>query len=353
MILDDLESMYDSSFMKVYDNWYDYSLSANDQFKDIADDLKVKNRAYSSIVFAGMGGSATVGDIACSILKRSSRVVRGSTLPESIDRNSLVIASSVSGNTYETIEIVKECVRKKIDTVVLSSGGVLEMLAKKEGVSHVGIQNLGAPRLSLPCLVYPVMNILKVFENGIEEQIASSLETLRSLSRSTRSSSPTSANMAKKIALFIGRTLPVCYYNCDLRAAGIRFRNSLNENAKTHAISEDVEEACHNSIVPFSHKQSSEYSVILLRSRKERKSVSSRFSIVKNFLETKSIPVLELAGEGSTPLASIMGLVYLLDYSTVYLSLLNGHDPNATAAIDYVKSAIKEQLQTDFGEKND
>ncbi|NWG36452.1 SIS domain-containing protein [Nitrososphaera sp.] len=352
MILDDL-AMYDSSFMKVYDNWYDYSLSANAQSENITDDLKIRKRAYSSIVFAGMGGSATVGDIACSVLKMSSRVVRGSTLPESVDKNSLVIASSVSGNTYETIEIVRECVRKKIDTIVLSAGGALETLAKKEGLSHINIQNLGAPRLSLPCLVYPVMNILRVFEYGMEEQIASSLETLRSLSHSARSSSPTSVNIAKKIALFIGCTLPICYYNSDLRAAGIRFRNSLNENAKTHAISEDVEEACHNSIVPFSDKQSSECSVVLLRSQKERNSVSSRFRIVKNFLETKGIPVLELKGEGNTLLASIMGLVYLLDYSTVYLSLLNGHDPNATAAIDYVKSAIKEQLQTDFGDKSD
>lgn len=341
---------HSSLFIETYDRWYEHAVSANNYGMNVKDTADYN--AYSSVVFAGMGGSSTVGDIVCSVIGNrdvNCRVLRSSLLPENISKETLVIASSVSGNTFETIQVVKACIEREIDVITLSSGGAMERLAKKENIRHIPITNLGAPRLSLPCLVYPLMNMLRPLDEKIDRQITSSLATMKKLSEIFHSSVPSNRNLAKKVALFIGKTLPICYYEPELTAAGIRFRNSINENAKTYAICEDIEEACHNSIVPFSYEHTTKYSLILLRSAAEDHFRNSRFDALKQFLQTKNIEILELFSKEDSPLATIMGMIYLLDYSTVYLALLRGHDPNLTVAIDYIKSAIRHHLQTDLG----
>jgi len=345
--LDELcKQQYVPHFMRIYDNWNGYAHIAYDKSSDITGiNSKYDLDMYNTILFVGMGGSATAGEIASTVLEGSRvrcRVLKGSNLIDNIDRNTLVIAASVSGNTYETIQVVKSCHKRGIDTITLSSGGKLESLSRSEGSLHVSIENLGAPRISLPCLVYPILNIVKAIEPRIGDQIKSSLKSLDELAASICSSISLKNNNAKQLASFLEKAMiPICYYSSSMGPIGIRFKNSLNENSKMHAICEDIEEACHNSIVPFSYQDADRYGVVLLRSRQDHGVLSARFDALKEFLMSKGIRTCELFGLGDTLLANIMTTVYLLDYTTVYLAFLKGHDPTLTPAIDRIKKAME------------
>lgn len=333
-------------FMTIYDNWSKYARIANEGSSEIATiNSKYDMDLYNAILFVGMGGSATAGEIVSTILDGSKircRVLKGSNLTDSVDRNTLVIASSVSGNTYETIQVVKSCHKRGIDTITLSAGGKLENLARSEGSMHINIENLGAPRISLPCLVYPILNIVKAIEPRIGNQIESSLRSLDELAKSIGSSVQLRNNVSKQLASFLDKVMiPVCYYSSTMGPIGIRFKNSLNENSKMHAICEDIEEACHNSIVPFSYQDADRYGTVLLRSRKDHGVLSARFDALKEFLLSKSIRTYELFGMGDTLLANIMTTIYLLDYTSVYLAFLKGYDPTLTPAIDRIKKVME------------
>jgi glucose/mannose-6-phosphate isomerase len=335
-----------SPFTKIYDSWHTYAASSSKVTDDIAKvEAKCDISSYSSLLFVGMGGSATAGEIAASVLdgaRIKCAVLKGSVLPDSVDKNTLVVASSVSGNTYETIQVVKSCQKRGIDVVTLSAGGELQRIAKNSGVPHITIQNLGAPRVSLPCLVYPVLNIVKAAEPGIERQIRSSLDAMSELAAAIASAVPTAGNDAKQLALFMKDVMPVCYYSASLKPAGIRFKNSLNENAKTQALVDDMEESCHNSIVPFEFEGKGRYGIIFLRNKDDDRMLARRFDAVRKYLSDKGIDGKEIRCQKDSLLANIMSAIYLLDYSSVYLAFLKGHDPSTTPAIDHVKSVMKD-----------
>lgn len=334
-------------FTDVYDKWSWYALDSYRSF-DGASEISARYdlQRYKSILFAGMGGSATAGEIVSSILDGSKvrcSVLKGSVLPDSINRDSLVFASSVSGNTFETIQVVKACQRMGIDVVTFSSGGELEKLSRNGSIPHIQISNLGAPRISLPCMVYPMLKVLESVESSIEGHVKSSLAALSELGGRIKSTVPTKQNAAKKLAMFMkDAATPICYFGAPMKPAGIRFKNSLNENSKIHAISEDIEESCHNSVVPFTFAAKDLYRVVLLRARKEDPALAGRFEIVKKFLNEGGVKMFELYGSGDSLLANIISAIYLLDYSTIYLAFLKRVDPAATPAIDYIKAAMRD-----------
>ena len=335
-----------TNFVQVYDTWDVHARSAYHYTKDIDVSSGVDLSKYDSIIFAGMGGSATAGEIAASLLNRSAprcAVLKGSVLPEGIDDNTLVIVSSISGNTYEMINVLKSCLSRRIDAISISSGGELEKLSLMHGVFHIRVQNLGAPRISLPCVVYPVLNVLKNIEKGIEQEIQLSLESLSELSPLINSSVPTERNIAKQLASFMQDITPICYHSPLMGPAGIRFKNSLNENAKKHVICDDIEEVCHNGIVPFSYEEPDRYGVVFLRSKGEEGMLSKKFDALQTFLRGRRIRFFEAFSFGESMLAKLMCSIYLLDFSSIYLALLKGYDPSLTPAIDYIKSALRDE----------
>jgi glucose/mannose-6-phosphate isomerase len=323
----------------IYEEWPRY-------FKDAAEicfKLDHKPDFYKSIVLCGMGGSATACDILHDLIYSSSTipvtVVRGGRMPHNVNKHSLVIANSVSGNTRETILNLEEATARNAEVICISSGGKLKQEAERLGHKHITIPNLALPRVSLPFLVMPCLRSIEpLLKQSLEEEILLIHDNLARILNSISVTVPTESNPAKKIASFLDDSTAFCFTSPDLISAGTRFKNSLNENAKVHCVRESILEASHNEIVPFTFNDGNSPSkVLLLRWEQDCSLVDERFNQVKAFFNEIGQPVMELISSDKSLINAIMSSIYILDYSTIYMAISRNVDPSPTPAIDILK----------------
>ena len=166
------------------------------------------------------------------------------------------------------------------------------------------------------------------------EEAISSLEITRN---NIFSNNLTEDNISLKLAEWI-KDIPLIYYPWGLQSAAIRFKNSLQENSKMHAITEDVIEACHNDIVAW--EENSKVQPILIRGHDDHIKTIERWNILKEFFNERGIEYFETKSVEGNILSKIVNLIYLLDYSSIYRAILNQIDPSPVNAIDFVKERL-------------
>ena len=328
---------YDSKKMyEAYDYWP--KLAKEYYEKDFS---KLEIDDVDHIVFAGMGGSGTIGDIISSILSKTNihvNVVKGYLLPKTVDSNTLVVATSISGNTDEVLSILKNSENSKAKFISFSSDGNLEKISIENNIKHVKISQSHSPRASLPSFLYSILNVLEnvipIKKNDIVESISKLEKTQKLISSSNLNEKNPSLSLANWI-----KNIPIIYYPLGLHAAAIRFKNSLQENAKVHAISEDVIEACHNGIVAWENKTSVQ--PILLQGHDDYIKTKERWKIFKEFLQSRQIDFKEVNSDEGNILSKIMYLIYLLDYSTIYHAIESKIDPTPVKSIEFIKKRLK------------
>lgn len=178
---------YDTQGMyKVYDRWPELSKEFYGTDYDAAD-----FKGINHIVFVGMGGSGVIGDVLSSILSKTRIhvcVVKGYHLPRTIDSRTLVVATSVSGNTLETLTVIDKARKAGCKLAAFSFGGKLEQYCKKNRVEYRNIPMLNSPRASFPIYLYSILNILgsviPIKRSEIMESISSLKKTHTQISSS-------------------------------------------------------------------------------------------------------------------------------------------------------------------------
>ena len=159
MKLSDLENIDVKNMFKTYDNWPQI---AKESFENKFEKIDVKN--IDHLVFAGMGGSGTIGDTIKAILSREDihvSVVKGYLLPKTVDDNTLVVTTSVSGNTSETLEIIKSVKKKNAKIASFSSGGLIEKYCKNNDMFFQKIPVIHSPRASFSSFLFSIINIFE------------------------------------------------------------------------------------------------------------------------------------------------------------------------------------------------
>jgi glucose/mannose-6-phosphate isomerase len=144
-------------------------------------------------------------------------------------------------------------------------------------------------------------------------------------------------NKALELSKFIKDVICI-YYPAGLQAAAIRYKNSLQENTKIHAMIEDVIESCHNGIVPWEKKSS--VKPILIQGKNDHVKTRERFTILKDYFDNKNIDYRSIESVNGSILTKIINLSYLLDYSSIYASILNKTDPTPVRSIEDVKKKL-------------
>ena len=320
---------------EIYNEWPQLAKeSSNENFQ------KIDFKSIDHIVFAGMGGSGSIGDVIGAILsKKDIHVtnVKGYLLPKTVDENTPVIATSVSGNSIEVLEILKNVKKMSTKVVGFSSGGKMENLCLKNNIYYQKIPMIHSPRASFPKFLFSILNILEevipINQNEINESILGLEETRKNISTDNLNENNKSLDLAKFVT-----DLPYIYYPAGLKSAAIRFKNSLQENTKTHALTEDVIESCHNGIVGWSMK--SESNPIFIQGYNDHIKTIERWSILKEFFEDKKIEYKIVKSNEGGILSKIVNLIYLLDYTTIYSSVLRNIDPTPVEPIDYIKNKL-------------
>jgi len=318
-----------------YDRWAELAQNAYDSklaevdFKDI-----------DHIVFAGMGGSGTIGDIFSSILSKKNihtTVVKGYLLPETVDSNTLVITNSVSGNTAETISILESANKKKCKTVAFSSGGIMESYCLKNNIEFRKISQTHSPRASLPNYIYSILKTLNSIFPVNQNEITESVNKLQTISKLISSSNLSQSNISLELANWIDG-VPIVYYPWGLEAAAIRFKNSLQENSKSHAFVENVIESGHNGIVSW--ERSSDMVPIMIEGEDDHIKTKERWNIIRQYFDQNNIEYKEVRSVTGGILSKIMCLIYLLDYSSIYYAIRLGINPTPIKSIDFIKEKL-------------
>lgn len=320
---------------KMYDEWPEIAQSAyNTNFEPI-ENLDVKD-----IVFAGMGGSGAISDIFSAIFSKSNlhvSVIKGYILPKTINKNSLVIVISVSGNTVEAISILEQAKKIGCKIISFSSGGKIKEYSKEHNITYRKIEQIHSPRVSFTNYLYGILKALKPVLPISEGDVLESIKQLKITRDIISSKNLNAENSALRLAYAI-KGIPMIYYPFGLMAAAIRFKNSLQENAKQQAMTEDILEACHNGIVSW--EKQSIVQPILIEGKDDFIKTKERWEIIREIFQTKNIKFEEIFSIEGNILSKLINLIYVLDYATIYYSVLTKTDPSPTKLIDFIKSKL-------------
>ena len=328
---------YDSK--KMYESYEKWPKIAQENYF-VADLPKIQFKNIDHIVFAGVGGSGTIGDVISSILSKNNihvNVVKGYLLPKTVDSNTLVITTSVSGNSKEPLMILQNAKKSKCKFLAFSSGGKMKKYSIKNKIPYCEIPEIHSPRASFPCYLYSILNVLEnvipVKKQDVKESISLLMETKKKISSTNLTNSNPALSLAKWISGF-----PIIYYPWGLHSAAIRFKNSLQENAKIHVITEDVIETSHNGIVAW--ERSSKVQPILLRGIDDNIKTKERWEIFKEYFKKNGIESKEIFSVKGNIISKIVNLIYLLDYASIYLAIKMKTDPTPVNSIDFIKSKL-------------
>tara|TARA_B110000014_G_C20030127_1_gene534907 strand:- start:37 stop:1044 length:1008 start_codon:yes stop_codon:yes gene_type:complete len=335
MKITDLEKIDTRSMFKAYDKWPEISIEAFEKEYD-----KIDIRDIDHIVFAGMGGSGSIGDTISAILsKKDIHVsnVKGYLLPKTVDSKTLVIVTSVSGDTAEAISILENSKKTSARIVGFSSGGKLESFCHKNDILFQNISNIHSPRASYTNFLYSILNILEPILPISDSDVYESCLALKNTRNNIFSENLVEDNNSLRLAKFI-KDVVCIYYPAGLQAAATRFKNSLQENTKIHAMTEDVIESCHNGVVAWETK--SNVSPVLLQGKDDYFKTIERWKIMEEFFKSRDIDYHIINSLDGSILSKITNLIYLLDYSTIYASILKKVDPSPVDSINYIKNRL-------------
>jgi glucose/mannose-6-phosphate isomerase len=336
MQISDIQRHDSKKMYEAYDRWPEIS-----QENYFAKDLpKIQFKNIDHIVFAGVGGSGTIGDVISSILSKNDihvNVVKGYLLPKTVDSNTLVITTSVSGNSKEALTILHNAKKSKGKFLAFSSGGEMKKYSIKNKIPYYEIPEIHSPRASFPCYLYSILNILEDVISVKKHDVKESIDQLKKTKKKICSDNLTNSNPALSLAKWIS-DFPIIYYPWGLHSAAIRFKNSLQENAKMHVFAEDIIESSHNGIVAWEKR--SKIKPILLMGKDDYVKTKERWQIVKEFFNQKKIQYKEVHSLDGNILTKLVNLIYLLDYSSIYLAVLSKTDPTPVKPIEFIKSRI-------------
>lgn len=311
------------------------------------DDLE--EESFHSIVVSGMGGSAIAGDIVRSYLMDDIEipftVCRHYRLPGFVNWKSLVICSSYSGNTEETLHAYDCALDRGARVVAITTGGKLGEKADVDRVPLVKVKEGLPPRAALGYSFAPLLTIISRL--GLceprDEEVRMAMGTMKQ--RVQDYSPDNENNPALRLSREIFNTIPVIYSGYErLDAAATRFKGQINENAEWPAFTNVFPEFNHNELVGWHkmHGLESRFTLIVLKDEQDHPRIRARMDIVDEYLRERGMKVLTLESEGGSALERIFYFIQLADFTSYYLALLNGVDPYPVKAIDYLKKRLSE-----------
>ncbi|MEJ5245683.1 MAG: bifunctional phosphoglucose/phosphomannose isomerase [Bacteroidota bacterium] len=312
----------------------------------------------TKFLILGMGGSAIGGDLLRSFCRAVSGanhlqiiINRSYEIPAFIDESWFVIASSYSGGTEETISAynLAKCRTKNI--IAITSGGQLEELARQDGFPAINIPSGFMPRCALGYSFFTLL-LLLIRINSIDSNLAKSIlsnieRTIELLiSKSKIYSENTGNNLSLLIANKIKGKIPVIYSSENiLDVVNLRWRGQIQENSKNLAFGGFLPEMNHNEINSWIEPSSliNHFVFIMLRDKEENQQISKRFEAIKQIFSEMGNEVIELQSDADNLLARIFDLIYLGDWVSYWLALLNGQDPTPIPLISKMKGILSKR----------
>lgn len=310
-------------------------------------DLPPHFQGVEAVVVVGMGGSAIGGDLLAGLAALEGVSVsthRDYGLPPGVNENTLLIFSSYSGETEETLYAFRESLNTPARKLAITSGGKLGSLAREQGIPVLPLGYRGPPRAALGNSFIPLLAVLHNLRlltdkaDDVEEMAG----LLSAQGERLWPEVPLASNPAKKLAARLQDRAVIIYGGGILSAVARRWKTQINENSKAWAFFELFPELDHNSITGYDlpRQLASNLFVVLLHSPLLHPRTLLRYRATGDILSQRGVAHETVAAEGIGPLSQAMSLVYFGDWTSYYLALLHGRDPTPVEAIDQIKGQM-------------
>lgn len=307
-----------------------------------------EDRGVSSVVFAGMGGSALAADMVKTLLKDSIsvpvEVVKGYDLPGFVNDSTLVVALSHSGNTEETLAAFGQAKEAGVMLAVMATGGRLYELAEELDILRSRVPGGAQPRMSTVYHLRVLLKILQYFnltDEKIYDQIYGAADWLAHWLKEWAAERPTEHNYAKQLAeRTVGKT--ALFYGGELTwPMAYKWRISWNETAKNVAFHNQYPEFSHNEFMGWtSHPVEKPFAVFDLQSTFERPRIAERMELTDRMLSGKRPAASTIYLEGESLIRQFLWGLALADMTSIYGAILNGVDPTPVALIEKFKQSL-------------
>ena len=305
-------------------------------------------RTITRIVVAGMGGSALAALVVKSWLKSELpvpfEIVRDYQLPGYVDSSTLVIASSYSGNTEETLSCLNIAQERGAQIAIIASGGALIEQAKHHDITHVVLPGDFQPRMAVIYNLRALVALLNHFGQvplHLFDEIAQAFDWLQHESAHWSSDITVDKNYAKQLALHaVGKT-PIFYGGNLTAPVAYKWKISWNENAKNVAYWNEYPEVNHNEFMGWtSHPIEKPFAVFDLVSPLEHPQILKRFAVSDRLLSGKRPKAHTVTLQGDTLIKQLLWGSILADFVSIYVATLNGVDPTPVALIEKLKKEL-------------
>ncbi len=348
-LLDDVEE----ALVKEVDtsNMLDTVLGSAKQMRDIlADPARFKvpdsHRGAANVLITGLGGSAIGGDYLAHWAERNARVPvvvnRTYDIPKWVGPDTLVITSSYSGNTEETLAAFGAAHAAKARILAISTGGKIEQFATKTGSPFIRLPGGYQPRAALPtgftttALALEACGVLDA--RSALESAAGELEKLAP--ELALDKSPP-RNVAKQLAVALRDTTPVIYAADHLVPSARRFANQLNENSKVLAFWGVMPEMNHNELVGWDGESDlSRFTAVFLRHEGERDQIRKRYEYTAKTIMAHGGQVVQIDAQGKGIPSELLTTTLIGDVTSVLLAALRKIDPTPVTPISGLKDAV-------------
>ncbi len=301
------------------------------------------------IVILGMGGSAIGAELLVDLatVEKTPPIRIHSTygLPNHVSKNTLVIASSNSGRTAETLSGFKEALRLGAKVITITAGGDLGQATENSGNPMLKVDYHGEPRTALgysflaPLGIMVQLNLIRDMSSEIDESVNELSNLVKTkIGMDVRRQNNTSKQMAH---CFRSR-LPVIYGGGIFSGVSHRWKTQLNENSKVWAQWEVLPDANHNAVVGYlmPHTVKELVFVLLLKPHNLPTEMSARYEVTRELMQNQGVDNQTLEGYGESVLSQILTASLIGDYTSYYLALLQGIDPSPIPSIDFIKDRL-------------
>ncbi len=333
------------------------------QFKSAENNLKNKNisfdRKFKNVLIVGMGSSTTVA----YRLINSIEIDRANipiflcsrpTIPSWVNKDTLVIAVTHSGNSIEVIEAVDKALEIGAHIVAITTGGKLKEKALSDKNKNIMLIEYSADilsRMAVGCIYVYITDILKLagaveicgpkkdYMLGIDWAEVEKL--LTHLSEDLGPDIKTSRNIAKRTAVNLFETIPIIYGSNMLTGAiAYRLKSQICLNSSNFAHFNTIPELDHDEIAAWGMRRElrKNFFVLFLTDKDSKEETRRRVGILKGILLEKKINFEEITLEGANDAIKGFSGVLLADWITTYLAVLNKVDPTSSYLLDLMKS---------------
>jgi len=315
------------------------SFALPDSFQDV-----------TQIVLAGMGGSAMGGALAQAYAAGLCRVPltvwRDYGLPAWAGPRTLVIASSHSGNTEETLSVGQAALARGARFAAITRGGQLAALAEAAGQPVWRFEHAGQPRAAVGyafMLMLAMLAKLGLIPDPTAE-VAGAVAALRAQQAHVRAERPVTSNLAKRMAGQCLDRIPLIFGSGNLAPVARRWKSQINEVAKAVAVCDELPEMDHNSVAGtiYPERLTSKFLALFLRSGGEPPRSARRAEVTRELYVTAGFNTDTIEAAGPSPLAHMLTSLHFGDYVAFYLAMGYAVDPSPVPQIDYVKEQLGE-----------